>query len=76
MEVRAHASGGRLFVVVVDDGPGRVATIVEGAGLTALRQRIAGLFGPRGRLHLLDNVHGGITARIEVPHEANARSDR
>jgi len=76
IEVRAHASGDRLFISIVDDGPGRVTAIVEGGGLRALRERINGLFGSRGRLQLLDNLHGGITARIEVPHEASPRGRR
>lgn len=65
--VRARVAEGMLHVEVSDDGMGIQATIGGGTGLANIRERLATLFGGRGRLDLHNGAHGGTVAILELP---------
>jgi hypothetical protein len=67
--LRAWAGDGRFVIDIEDDGSGRVAAIREGAGLAAVRQRLAALYGVGARLTLMDREPRGIRARFEWNEE-------
>jgi signal transduction histidine kinase len=67
VSVSASAGGGKLRVVVEDDGRGLAGTIGRGVGLANVRERLAALFGPEARLDLEGGASGGARALIEVP---------
>jgi signal transduction histidine kinase len=56
-----------LLLEVRDDGVPVDATVHEGTGLQATRQRLQTLFGPRASLTLAPNPQGGTTATIRMP---------
>ena len=73
--IEARRDGGRLVVSVEDTGRGVVAgsgpaTSGEGVGLANVRERLAALFGPRGRFLLEAVEPHGSRAIIEVPCES------
>lgn len=76
IEVHATAHAERIRLVVVDSGLGDCTRIREGAGLTALRQRLAGLYGVDATLVLRPNEPHGLTATIEVPRNDGASDCR
>ncbi len=65
--LRATASANRLRVDVADNGLGNADDLREGAGLTAVRARLAGLFGQSATLRLSAAQPHGVMASIEVP---------
>ncbi len=65
--IRAREDGGTIRVTVEDDGPGLGGTLGHGVGLVNLRERLAALFGERGRLDLESHASGGTHASIELP---------
>jgi len=65
--VRAARSGAQLVLEVSDDGVPVDATVHEGTGLQATRQRLQTLFGDRASLTLVPNQQGGTTATIRLP---------
>jgi signal transduction histidine kinase len=67
--VRASEERGRLCIEVADSGPGRAATIRDGAGLGALRERLAALYGEHASLMFADRKPCGVTARVEIDPE-------
>jgi signal transduction histidine kinase len=72
--VSAGRTGDRLVLSVADDGPG-CATPPDGEGglgLRATRERLAQLYGDRGRLVLEPGPAGGLTVRVEMPAGAPA----
>jgi sensor histidine kinase YesM len=73
--LEARRDGDRLTVSVEDTGRGIVAgtgsaTSGEGVGLANVRDRLAALFGPRGRFALEALEPRGTRAIIEVPCES------
>jgi hypothetical protein len=70
----ARGAAGLLELTVTDDGATRV--VESQGGIAAVRERLAGLYGERGRLDLIAIPGGGMTARIEVPYEADPRRPR
>jgi len=73
--IEARRDGDRLVVSVEDTGRGIVAgtgstTSGEGVGLANVRERLAALFGPRGRFALEALEPRGTRAIIEVPCES------
>lgn len=67
--VRASTERGRLCIEVADSGPGRAATIRDGAGLGALRERLAALYGGHASLVFADREPRGVAACLEIDLE-------
>ncbi len=65
--IRAAASADRMLLDVSDNGVGNAAELREGDSLTALRARLAGLFGQRATLRFSAAQPHGVMASIEVP---------
>ncbi len=69
--IAAREEGDRLIVTVSDTGTG-LATESRpgrGVGLSNVRERLAALFGARGRFTLEDGAPRGARATIEIPIE-------
>jgi len=77
-EVRIHAraSDGKLRVQVVDTGAGLSESSGPGVGLANIRARLSTLFGGNARLLLAQNPGTGVSATIELPSSALARTAR
>lgn len=70
VRLAARQTGCRLCIEVIDDGvgfPPAPTALAAGTGLDNVRARIAALYGDQGRLELLANATGGVTARLELP---------
>lgn len=67
VHIRAARAGDCLLLEVRDDGVPVDATVHEGTGLQATRQRLQTLFGYRASLTLAPNPQGGTTATIRLP---------
>ena len=70
----AHA-GDSVTVTVTDTGRGLAAgaaTNGQGVGLTNIRERLAALYGPRGRFTLEPSSPRGMRATLSLPFEAAA----
>jgi LytS/YehU family sensor histidine kinase len=71
VRVRARISGGRLLLVVSDDGQGlsreRSRHRRDGWGLSGVRLRLAALWGTHARLRVLSCPGSGTIAAITVP---------
>jgi signal transduction histidine kinase len=61
------SAAGRLRLDVSDNGLGNAAELREGGGLTALRERLLGLFGQSATLRFSAGHPHGVVASIEVP---------
>ena len=68
--VRVTEERGRLSIEVADSGAGRAAGIRDGAGLAALRERLAALYGQHASLVFADRDPRGVTACIQIRQEA------
>jgi len=74
LEVLASREGGRLRLVVRDDGPGvSVATKTPGSGtgLRNTRERLARLHGDRGLMSIADAPGGGTIVTVDIPASPN-----
>jgi hypothetical protein len=67
--IRASESNGTLRVSVLDTGRGFAETIGAGVGLANIRERLAALYGDKGKLTLEAREPHGVEAAIEVPRE-------
>ncbi|HVF63810.1 MAG TPA: histidine kinase [Casimicrobiaceae bacterium] len=72
--IDARREADRVVVTVTDSGRGlsmrqRSDTAGDGVGLSNLRERLAALFGQRGRFTIEDVQPHGARAIIAVPHE-------
>lgn len=80
IEVAARRSGARLYLTVSDDGPGerRAGHSAEGRGigLENTRQRLAALYGDRGRLRLEPSDSDGFRAVVELPYRSDFQESR
>jgi hypothetical protein len=65
----ARADGGRLEVVVEDDGAGLKAGLGEGTGLANIRAQLLTRFAAAARLELQERAFGGVIARLVLPVE-------
>jgi hypothetical protein len=74
--IHATALAERFRLVVVDSGLGDCIGLREGAGLIALRERLAGLYGVDATLVLSATEPHGLTATIEVPRYDGASDCR
>ena len=75
VRVEAHRESNRLVVAVTDTGVGLKAAgrPGQGVGLANVRDRIAALFGSKGRFSLVEAPPHGARAAIEVPLARAAR---
>ncbi len=70
LRIAARREGEDLVLSVTDDGPGPGATPAEareGVGLANTRERLATLYGARGRLDLAATPEGGAAATVRIP---------
>jgi LytS/YehU family sensor histidine kinase len=69
VQVRAARDGRALKLEVFDDGPGPSATpSSNGIGLANTRERLQRLYGPDGRMEILQDK--GFTVRLQIPLRA------
>ncbi len=70
--IAAHRDGDRLLVTVTDTGSGLSGKSQpgQGVGLSNVRERLAVLFGARGRFTLDEAAPRGARATMEIPFEA------
>jgi len=73
--IRASSKGGRLEIVVADDGPGLSVGrgLREGVGLANTRARLEQLYGSDYRFELVNADGGGLQAVMVIPFETQAR---
>jgi len=77
VRIAARQDGDRLLVTVTDTGSGLAAESRpgQGVGLANVRERLAALFGARGRFTLEDAEPHGARATIEIPVDATLHRD-
>jgi sensor histidine kinase YesM len=75
--IAARREGDRLLVTVTDTGSGLSVESRpgRGVGLTNIRERLAALFGARGRFTLEDAAPRGARATIDIPAESALRDE-
>jgi hypothetical protein len=73
VRITASADGDLLRLVVSDTGKGFGDSLGSGVGLTNIRERLAALYGDKGKLTLEAAEPHGVTATVEVPRDG-ARS--
>lgn len=59
--------GEELILRVTDDGRGLTGDTPEGVGLSNVRERLASLYGDKGRLSLFSNSPRGVIAELCLP---------
>ncbi len=67
--IRAEEHDGVLRMSVADTGRGFAESLGAGVGLANIRERLAGLFGDKGKVTLEANQPKGVVATIEVPRD-------
>ena len=72
IQVTAARQGWGWQLQVSDDGAGIDPRSQPGTGLSNLRERLQGFFGPSAALVLEERQPQGLTARIIVPEETRA----
>jgi hypothetical protein len=70
IRIRASVEGRELRLEVADSGQGFVKTAGGGTGLSNIRARLAGIYGPGAQLRLAMNEPRGVTATIALPYAA------
>lgn len=71
LRIEARREGDDLVLAVTDDGPGPeddAGPRPEGIGLANTRERLATLYGDRGRLELARSAAGGAAAIVRLPY--------
>lgn len=68
--ISAETAGGRLRLIVADDGAGRVEAPREGIGLSNTRRRLRELYGEDQSLALEDVPGGGLRVVLALPYRA------
>jgi len=63
----AVADNGILTLEIADTGNGICPNHRPGVGLTNVKKRLEQLFGPKGRLAIIENQPSGVIVRIEIP---------
>ena len=73
LKIAAEVSGGKLRVIVTDDGVGFgvVPSDGTGLGLPTIRERLKLLHGDQAQLHIAANSPTGVIATIEVPYQVS-----
>jgi sensor histidine kinase YesM len=76
IDVAAQREGDQLLVSVSDTGRGEAAAAPgqpgDGVGLANVRERLAALYGARGRFTLSTDAARGTRATLSIPFEANS----
>jgi hypothetical protein len=67
--IRAEVRDGILRLSVADTGRGFAESLGNGVGLSNIRERLAALYGDKGKLTLEANSPAGVVAAIEVPRD-------
>ena len=69
VDILGRVEAGALHLEVRDDGPGLPENrrVVEGTGLSNTRERVAKIYGGRGRMTLSGRPTGGISVEIILP---------
>ena len=67
--IRAEARDAILRLSVADTGRGFAESLGNGVGLSNIRERLAALYGDKGKLTLEANPPAGVVAAIEVPRD-------
>ncbi|MGH7539068.1 MAG: sensor histidine kinase, partial [Gemmatimonadales bacterium] len=73
LRVEARREGDALVLAVTDDGPGPLEP-TEGVGLGTTRERLATLYGDRGRLELVQIPEGGARVTVRIPYRELERT--
>jgi signal transduction histidine kinase len=71
LKIEARREGDDVVLSVIDDGPGPGGTAAEageGVGLGNTRERLATLYGDRGRLELARTREGGAAVTVRLPY--------
>ena len=73
LKIVAEVNGGKLRVIVADDGVGFGVMPSDGTGLglPTIRERLKLLHGDQGQLHIAANTPTGVIATIEVPYKVS-----
>jgi hypothetical protein len=73
LKIVAEVNGGKLRVIVSDDGVGFGVMPSDGTGLglPTIRERLKLLHGDQGQLHIAANTPSGVIATIEVPYQVS-----
>lgn len=72
LAIHAHRNEGAVEIVVTDTGRGFTTdSQAGGMGITNVRERLAALYGDKGRLRFTENRPNGVRAIIEVPYADN-----
>ncbi len=74
--IRARRKDGRLDLEIWDDGPGVPrggADLQEGVGLANTRARLEQIYGDDHRFELKNAEVGGLSVRLQIPFEEQAR---
>jgi hypothetical protein len=74
IRLRARPRGAWLIIEVIDNGVGMEAGKPPGVGLTNVRERLANLFTPPGRLTIESRSPQGVRVVMEVPWDGMAVS--
>jgi Histidine kinase len=69
VRISASADGDVLRLVVSDTGKGFGDSLGSGVGLTNIRERLAALYGDKGKLTLVAGEPHGVIATLEVPRD-------
>jgi LytS/YehU family sensor histidine kinase len=76
IEIRVQRNDGAVEIVVADTGCGfSMDSRNGGVGIANVRERLAALYGDRGRLRFTENRPNGVRAIIEVPYADNPSRD-
>lgn len=70
VDVDDAPTGRRATIRVADTGAGLAAPPGQGLGLANIRERLSLLYGDAASLELLQNVPGGVVARLSLPYAA------
>jgi two-component system, LytTR family, sensor kinase len=76
LEVRSRREGEVLLMEVEDNGVGLPPQLAEGVGLTNTRARLRVCYGDAASLELSSRAEGGVLARLRLPVEVIAKSER
>jgi len=67
IRVAARREGGEVVVEIADTGVGFAPKAEGGVGLSNLRERLRGLYGPQAALAIAENPRGGTVVTLRIP---------